>query len=136
MRAARPQGYVAKAANVIAPFAIWAACAIPVFGAIYLINLAIGGPALLPPGWSCDDDQSPYGAKGECYPMRGWHFEEASGVGRIAVHDITPTEADRQLDIDTARQWINLSNKERQEILDGKTTIYDFHDFHEDKGSN
>jgi hypothetical protein len=59
-----------------------------------------------------------------CVPTEGYHFEEHRG-GRAAVHDIA-TPALRQRDLDTADGWYGLTNKQRQQILDGKPTIYDF----------
>ncbi len=41
------------------------------------------------------------------------------------MHDIA-TPALRQKDLDIADAWHLLTNKQRQEILDGKATIYEF----------
>jgi hypothetical protein len=49
--------------------------------------------------------------------------------GRIAVRDITPTQRDRNLDIDTAAAWRDLTNAQRREILEHRATIYDYFDF-------
>ena len=102
---------------------IWLACAVLCVGALYARHLVAGEEALLPPGWFCDNGLGP-GDRGKCYPAEGYHFEERGG-GRVAVHDIA-TPALRQKDLDIANAWRLLNNKQRQEILDGKATIYEF----------
>jgi hypothetical protein len=102
---------------------IWLACVALCVGALYACHLVTGDEALLPPGWFCDAGLEP-GDRGHCYPAEGYHFEERGGH-RIAVHDIA-TPALRQRDLDTADAWSILTNKERQQILDGKATVYDF----------
>ena len=120
--------------------ALWLISAVVLFGFLYLIVIGLhqyvypwllGEQSLPPPGWDCDKVDLPYDYHhADCVPLLGWHFEEDDpGIGRIAVHDITPMAAQRQLDIDTAEHWENLSNEERQKILDGKATIYDFFEF-------
>jgi hypothetical protein len=102
---------------------IWLACTALCVGALYACHLMAGEEALIPPGWFCDTGLGP-GDKGKCYPAEGYHFEERGG-GRVAVHDIA-TPALRQRDLDTADAWHLLTNEQRQQILDGKGTIYDF----------
>jgi hypothetical protein len=48
---------------------------------------------------------------------------------KIAVHDITRSEEERQKDLDIANGWYLLNNDERQAILDGHATIYDYVEF-------
>ena len=102
---------------------IWLASVAVCIGALYTCSFVAGEPALLPPGWWCDTGAGP-GDRGKCYPAEGYHFEERGG-GRVAVHDIG-TPAMRQLDLDTADGWRLLTNKQRQQILDRKATIYEF----------
>lgn len=102
---------------------IWLGCAALCVCALYAWHQLAGDEALLPPGWFCDNGLGP-GDRGKCYPAEGYHFEERGG-GRVAVHDIA-TPALRQRDLDVADAWHLLTNKQRQEILDGKATIYDF----------
>jgi len=102
---------------------IWLACAALCVGALYACHLVAGEEALLPPGWFCDTGLGP-GDRGKCYPTEGHHFEERGG-GRVAVHDIA-TPALRQRDLDTADAWRILTNEQRQQILDGNATVYDF----------
>jgi hypothetical protein len=120
--------------------ALWLIGVAVMFGSLYLVYIglhqyvypwALGEQSLPPPGWDCDKVDLPYDYRhAECVPLPGWHFEEDDpSIGRIAVQDITPTAGQRQLDIDTAEQWGNLSNEERRKILDGKAAIYDFFEF-------
>lgn len=102
---------------------IWLACAALCVGALYACHLMAGQQALLPPGWWCDTPLEAWETP-QCYPTEGYHFEERGG-GRAAVHDIA-TPSLRQKDLDTADAWYLLTNEQRQKILDGKATIYDF----------
>ena len=102
---------------------IWTAGAALVVGALYACDLMTGEEALPPPGWWCDPGLGPWD-RSQCYPTEGYHFEERGG-GRVAVHDVA-TPAMRQRDLEIADVWHLLNNKQRQEILNGKATIYDF----------
>ena len=83
--------------------------------------------ALDPPGWNCRAVDE-FNHTGKCYPEEGWHFEERNGR-RVAVRDITPSQEDRDLDINTANAWKDLTNDQRREILAGRATIYTYFDF-------
>jgi hypothetical protein len=83
------------------------------------------------PGWACAEWDDGEVRTGECLPADGYHFEEVPGIGRVAFHDIAHTYAQRQRDLDVAIGWWGLNNKERQEILDGGASIYDFLHFDE-----
>jgi hypothetical protein len=92
-----------------------------------LIVFWLHGEERLPwPGWVCSEwDDGEY-RSGDCLPDDGYHFEEVPGIGRVAFHDIAHTYAQRQRDLDVAVGWWGLNNKERQEILDGRASVYDF----------
>ena len=109
---------------------IWCVCAGIIWGLVLGLRWLVGDEPLLPPGWDCsavEIDPQSGNHLGQCVPQKGWHFEEdlAHG-GRIAVQDITHTRKDRQRDIDTAELWRDLTNDQRQKILDHKGTVYDF----------
>ncbi len=59
-------------------------------------------------------------------PAPGYHFELRGNGYYAAVHDITRDEAARQRDLDINAAWDVLTNEQRQAILDGKATVYDF----------
>jgi hypothetical protein len=102
---------------------IWLAC-VAILGGISLVLIWLTPEKpLRPPGWECDALGEQWKTAG-CTPARGYHFEKR-GSGFAAVHDITSV-AERQRDLDTSDGWELLNNKERQQILDRKATIYDF----------
>ena len=112
----------------------FAAVAIWVGSLGILVSLALGlnwlggEERLSPPGWDCSQlDEVQH--TGKCYPAEGWHFEEHPSLGRIAVRDLTATQAERDADIDTANGWRGLTNDQRSEILAGRATIYDYLEF-------
>jgi hypothetical protein len=112
-----------------AAVAIWLVCA------SLLVGLAVGWAwldgedTLDAPGWDCSlADKSE--RTGKCYPANGWHFEDHPRFGKIAVRDLTATQKERDLDIDTAAAWRDLTNEQRREILANRATIYDYFDFH------
>jgi len=124
-----PLGLRQKIKDRVASVLVWLAVVAPIWGLVLGIDHFLGhDESLDPPGWDCSFlDKAEH--TGQCYPAKGWHFEEHPAYGRIAVHDITATEDARQLDIDTAAAWRDLDNKKRQAILDGKATIYDVFEF-------
>jgi hypothetical protein len=114
--------------NGIAAVAIWSACAGVLFAAAVGFEWLRGEKKLDPPGWDCSWlDEVEH--TGQCFPMKGWHFEPHPTLGKIAARDLTPTQAERDTDIDTANAWNDLTNDERREILAGRATIYDYFDF-------
>jgi hypothetical protein len=117
-----------KIRNGFAAVAIWSACAGVLFAGTLGIEWLRGEKKLDPPGWDCSWlDEVEH--RGQCFPMKGWHFEPHPSLGRIAVRDLTATQAERDTDIDTANAWHDLTNDQRREILAGHSTIYDYFDF-------
>jgi hypothetical protein len=94
------------------------------FGAFYTCGLLMPDGPLRPPGWICDAPGPQWKTAG-CVPAPGYHFE-ARNKQQVAVHDITHTAAARQRDLDIGDAWDLLTNKQRQQIIDGKATIYNF----------
>jgi hypothetical protein len=103
---------------------IWLACLAVLTGLALLLVLLIPEKPLRPPGWLCDEPGEQWKTAG-CVPAPGYHFEKR-GSGWAAVHDITHTPAARQRDLGISDAWEVLTNKQRQEILDGKATVNDF----------
>ena len=102
---------------------IWHGCAAIVPGGMYGLSLLAGEESLRPPGWDCDARGGQWKTAG-CVPVQGYHFE-VRGKGYAAVHDYAPYWR-RQRDLDIADAWEELTNGDRQQVLDGKATIYDF----------
>ena len=122
---------VPKLLEGAAAVAIWSLCVAFIVAIRLGLGWLVGPPPLDPPGEECEvhyDDFTGAPSGGQCWPLPGWHFEEALGYGRIAVQDLPASLADRQKDIDTARYWRKLNNEQRQRILDGEADIYDFVD--------
>lgn len=113
---------------------IWLGCAALIFGGVYACSLLIPEEPLRPPGWICDAPGPQWKTVG-CVPAPGYHFEKR-GSRQIAVHDITHSAGARQRDLDIGDAWDMLDNKQRQQILDGKATIYDFVEPAPQKNSN
>jgi len=111
-----------------AAVAIWGACVGVLVAGALGIDWLRGEKKLDPPGWDCSQlDEAEH--TGQCFPARGWHFEPHQSLGKIAVRDLTATQADRDTDLDTANAWSDLRNDQRREILAGHSTIYDYFDF-------
>jgi hypothetical protein len=117
-----------KISNGLAAVAIWSACVAVAVGFFLGVEWLRGEKKLDPPGWDCrflDEVEH----TGQSFPAKGWHFEPHPSLGRIAVRDLTATQAERDTDIDTANAWHDLTNDQRRDILAGHSTIYGYFDF-------
>lgn len=118
-----------KVRTAFAAVAIWGGCVAVGVSFFLGIDWLRGEKKLDPPGWDCrylDEVEH----TGQCFPAKGWHFEPHPSLGKIAVRDLTATQADRDSDLDTANAWKDLTNDQRRDILAGHSTIYDYFDFH------
>ena len=117
-----------KFRNGFAAVAIWGGCVAIAVGFFLGVDWLRGEKKLDPPGWDCSQlDEAEH--TGQCFPMKGWHFEPHPALGKIAIRDLTATQADRDTDIDTANAWNDLTNDQRKEILAHRSTIYHYFEF-------
>jgi hypothetical protein len=117
-----PHNLFERTAYVVLYFALLGA----VCGFFYWIDSNEEVP-LDAPGWSCMRGEG--GESVACIARDGYHFEfDPDGV-KMAIHNLPGDQEERQQDLDTARGWYLLDNKERQTILEGHASIYDYVEF-------